>query len=53
MMACVVELRVHIAWWLKLYLWSIAGFAQMTGMDPDMRKVGRMVHLGVKVKPHG
>jgi len=41
--------RVTTAWWLPLYLRSVAAFAILTGMRPNMAKVEATVYRGIRV----
>ena len=49
MAAETMVVRVRVAWWLRLYLLNVAAVARLTGMEPDMGKVGRMIDRGVRV----
>lgn len=44
-----LELRVSLRWWLRLYLYGVATMVQLTGLDPDMEKVGRKIEAGVRI----
>ncbi len=41
--------RVTTAWWLPLYLRSVATFAVLTGMRPDLAKVEATIMRGIRV----
>jgi len=41
--------RVTTAWWLPLYLRSVAAFAVLTGMRPDLAKVEATIMRGIRV----
>lgn len=41
--------RVTTAWWLPLYLRSVAAFALLTGMRPDLAKVEATIMRGIRV----
>ncbi len=45
---CVLD--VHVAWWLMPYLRALAFICAMTGMEPNMDKVKRLIDRGVTVK---
>ena len=45
-----LKLRVSLAWWLKPYLYGVILTARLTGAEPDMNKVGRMVRKAVRAK---
>ncbi|WP_440062615.1 hypothetical protein ACTACQ_05290 [Pseudomonas syringae] len=40
---------VKICWWLRAYLCGVALMSDITGLDPDMDKVGRWLKRGVRV----
>jgi hypothetical protein len=44
------SIRINIAWWARLYLVSVATFAALTGMEPDMAKVAAVVKRGMRVQ---
>jgi hypothetical protein len=43
-----LTLRIHVAWWVRPYLRSIAFFAVLFGMEPDCEKVARTVLKGIR-----
>lgn len=45
-----LELKVHVAWWVKPYLHTVSFFAWMTGLQPDAGKVSDFAMKGVTVK---
>ena len=46
----IATVSVHVAWWVRWYLSSVALMSQLTGMEPDMEKVGRWIERGVRVR---
>jgi len=51
-----VTIQVRLAWWVRLYLRSVVVFARLTGIEPDMDKMGAMIqrglHTRLKAAPH-
>jgi hypothetical protein len=45
-----LRVAVSLAWWLKPYLYGVILTARLTGAEPDMNKVGRMVRKAVRAK---
>ncbi|WP_197076392.1 hypothetical protein [Luteimonas sp. FCS-9] len=45
-----VVFRVYFAWWLRWYLGSVALMSALTGLNPDMDKVGFWAGRAVRVK---
>jgi hypothetical protein len=43
-------LNVHIAWWLMPYLRALAFICAMTGMEPNMGRVKRLIDKGITLK---
>lgn len=43
-----IHIKVTVAWWLEWYLSGVLMTAKLTGLHPDMDKVGAMVQLGVR-----
>lgn len=41
-----VRVSVRLRWWLKAYLYAVGGWSLLTGLEPDMAKVARMVKRG-------
>lgn len=44
------SLQISVAWWVRPYLGSVALFAAITGMEPDMAKVRAMVQRGLRTR---
>ena len=44
-------IQIRLRWWLLLYLDGVLLMSAITGLDPDMEKVERMVERGIKVRP--
>ena len=40
---------IRIAWWVRWFISSVALFAMLTGLEPDMEKITAKVMKGVKV----
>jgi len=45
-----VKLSVSVAWWLKPYLYALAAFCWMTGLEPDMQRLEAMCMRAMSVK---
>ena len=45
--------RVHVAWWLGVYLCGLMFVHRLTGAEPDWDKVSRIVELAVRIKTPG
>ncbi|CUI07865.1 hypothetical protein BN2497_14419 [Janthinobacterium sp. CG23_2] len=43
-------LTVHRAWWLMPYMHTLDFICAVTGMEPDMKKVRRMIERGLTLK---
>jgi hypothetical protein len=46
-----LTVSVKLAWWLLLYLDGVLLMQAITGLDPDMEKVERMISRGIRVRP--
>lgn len=46
-----IVLQVRVAWWLKLHIALVLSFAAMSGQEPDLRKLQRLIRVGVRVRP--
>ncbi|WP_166893564.1 hypothetical protein [Massilia sp. CCM 8734] len=46
----ICTLTVHRAWWVLPYLNTLAFMCALTGLEPDLRKVNRMIEKGVTLK---
>lgn len=42
-------ISVKRAWWVMPYIYDVQLFSELTGMEPDMGKVGTTVMRGFKV----
>lgn len=49
-MQVTASIQISVAWWVRAYLSSVALFAALTGMEPDMDKVGAMVQRGLRTR---
>ena len=45
-----ITITVHVAWWVRWYVASVALMSKLTGAEPDMEKVGRWIERGVRVR---
>lgn len=43
MAAATLTITIHVAWWLRWYIHGVAMTCMLTGTDPDMDKVERMI----------
>lgn len=51
-MACqMIELEVHVAWWLQPYIYALAAFSEITGLDADTEKLQRVIERAITVRP--
>jgi hypothetical protein len=50
MARCSITLTVRVAWWVRPYICSVALFAWLTGMNPDMDKVTRTAMRGIEAR---
>jgi hypothetical protein len=46
-----ITLTIHVAWWLRWYIRGVALTCMLTGADPDMDKVGRMIESALSFQP--
>ena len=44
------SLQISVAWWVRPYLGSVALFAAITGMEPNMAKVSAVVQRGLRTR---
>jgi hypothetical protein len=45
-----LTLKVSIAWWLPVYLQTLKTLCQITGMEPNMERVGYWVSRALKTE---
>lgn len=45
-----VTISVKVSWWVPIYLRGLSIFCQITGVEPDMSRVSRVIERGVKTK---
>lgn len=45
-----VEIELYCAWWLQPYFWMLATVCAITGLEPDEKKVIRMVDRAIRIK---
>ncbi len=43
-------IRIHIAWWLKPYCYTLAAFCAITGCEPDWAKVNSVIRSAASIK---
>ena len=48
-----LRMKVRLAWWVRPYIWSVALFARMTGLQPDADRVAAFAKRGIKVEVSG
>lgn len=49
-MQVTASIQISVAWWVRPYVGSVTLFAAITGMEPDMAKVGAMVQRGLRTR---
>lgn len=45
-----LALSVHVAWWVRPYIRSLALVCWLTGMEPDMSRVERVLSRGIGIR---
>ncbi|WP_157646565.1 hypothetical protein [Burkholderia ubonensis] len=45
--------RVHIAWWLPLYIQALIAWCRLTRAEPDYERVRRVVARGIRTSLEG
>ena len=50
MATCELKIAVSLAWWWQPYLYGVACMVYLTGMEPDMAKVHRVIRRAIRVK---
>ena len=45
-----LSLSVHVAWWVIPYIRSLALVCWLTGMEPDMGRVERVLSRGIGIR---
>lgn len=45
-----LEIEVSVAWWVPIYINVLAFFCAVTGSEPDMAKVERVIQRGIRLK---
>jgi len=45
-----VRIEVNMAWWLRPYLAAITLICWMSGMEPDLQKVGRTMRRALRTR---
>lgn len=45
-----LKITVSLAWWWQAYLYGMACMVYLTGMQPDMEKVQRVIRRAIRVK---
>lgn len=49
-MKLTVSVEVHVAWWLRAWLWCLAAASLLSGCEPSPERVTAMVKRGVSVR---
>lgn len=49
-MRLTASVHVHVAWWLRVWLWCLASVSLLSGREPDPERVEAMVKRGVSVR---
>ena len=42
--------RIHVAWWVPIYVRSVAVFAVLFQVEPNIEKVSATIKRGVRVE---
>lgn len=50
MAAATLTVKLTVAWWLPVYLHTLALFCMTMGTQPDTDKVSRMVMRSIRIK---
>ena len=45
-----LKFRVHVAWWVPIYVRSVAVFAVLFHVEPNIEKVSANIKRGVRVE---
>lgn len=45
-----MDIEVSIAWWVSPYINVLAFICALTGSEPDMHKVERVIQRGIKLR---
>jgi hypothetical protein len=45
-----MEIEVSVAWWVGPYINILAFLCTVTGSEPDMAKVERVIQRGIRLK---
>lgn len=48
-----ITVSIEVAWWISWYLTGVSLTAWLTGMEPDMEKVGTWVARSIRVRVGG
>lgn len=44
-----VTITIRLTWWLRIYLMTIALLCEITGMEPNMDRVGFWIKKGIRL----
>lgn len=50
MKTCGIKVSIKLAWWLRVYLRAVGFTCDLTGLEPNMDRVGWWVARGITVK---
>lgn len=42
--------RIHVSWWVPIYVRSVAVFCVLFQVEPNIEKVSRTIQRGVRVE---
>jgi hypothetical protein len=45
-----IRIKARIAWWVRPYVECVVLWAKLSGREPDMDKVYRLIYKGVHVE---
>ena len=45
-----IKFRIHVAWWVSIYVRSVAVFAVLFQVEPNIEKVLATIRRGVRVE---
>jgi hypothetical protein len=44
-----VTITLRLTWWLRIYMSTLALLCYLTGMEPDMERVGYWIKKGIRI----
>jgi hypothetical protein len=45
-----ITLRIHVAWWFKYYLQGVILMCQLTGCEPNMKRISYWIDKAISIK---